>query len=67
VPEDDGLDIPPSLRRTDLNETRARLKAIYDKYLAVEWPGTSRDDQWWFVTEVLGVAIVEIGKMETRR
>jgi hypothetical protein len=67
VPQDDGLDIPPILRRTDLGETRGRLKAIYDEYLAVDWPGTSRADQWWFVTEVLGVAIVEIGKMETRR
>jgi Bifunctional DNA primase/polymerase, N-terminal len=67
APEDDGLDIPPIQRRTDLDETRGRLKAIYDKYLAVDWRGTSRVDQWWFVTEVLGVAIVEIGKMETRR
>jgi Bifunctional DNA primase/polymerase, N-terminal len=67
APEDGGLDIPPSLRRTRQDETRRRLKTIYDKYLAVEWPGTSRVDQWWFVTELLGVAIVEIGKMETRR
>jgi Bifunctional DNA primase/polymerase, N-terminal len=67
VPEDDGLGIPTFLRRADDEKIKVKLRSIYEKYLAPEWPSVLPAVRHWFVTELLGVAIFNIGKKENSR
>jgi hypothetical protein len=63
LPTDDG----GAPAHPDENRTKAKLQSIYDDYLAPDWPDTPPELQLWFVTEVLRVAIVNIGKENTQQ
>jgi hypothetical protein len=60
-PGDDG-GIPSFLRRTDEENIKAKLQKIYETHLAPEWPSIPLVLQCWFVTKLLGIQILNIGK-----
>jgi hypothetical protein len=64
VPQDDG-GIPAAFKRPGDAEMKRRLRAIFDRHLEPEWPSASYVVQLWFVTDVLGIPIVNIARKET--
>jgi hypothetical protein len=58
APEDDDLDLPPALRRKQDDPQKETLKSIFSKHLEPEWDVTTLETRLWFVTELLGVAIL---------
>jgi hypothetical protein len=66
APEDDG-DIPATFKRKGDAEMKETLLAIYDNHLAPNWPHASYVVQHWFVTELLRMPILQLGKKEQSR
>jgi hypothetical protein len=64
VPEDDGLNIPPSLRRTDGENQYEAFKGRWAHYCAADFAALPAAMQTEFATELLGIAVVATAKGE---
>jgi hypothetical protein len=66
VPEDDGLDLPAALRRTDDEKQYEDFEARWEQYCGAAFAALPAAMQSKFASELLGKAVIATAKKETR-
>jgi hypothetical protein len=67
VPEDDGLDLPAALRRTDDEKQYEAFKARWVKYCQADFAALPAAMQSKFASELLAEAVIATGKGQGAR